>query len=72
MAAATASEQLRKNSLSKEELEAERLEKLKKWRIAATARMILKEQKTQAQEKEYQDAVASVAAKNGARESTAS
>lgn len=63
-AAATASEQLRKSLLSKEELEVERQDKLKQRRAKVAANKSLKELKEQALAKEYNDAVASLAAKN--------
>ena len=63
-AAATASEQLRKSLLSKEELEVERQDKLKQRRAKVAANKSLRELKEQALAKEYNDAVASLAAKN--------
>ena len=62
--AAAAAEQLRKSSLSKEELEAERVEKSRLARLKTAANKIAKELKEREKAKEYETAVASIAAKN--------
>ena len=64
LAAAAASEVLRKSLLSKEQLAAERVEKSTQSRLKAAANKSAKELKAQEKTKKYEDALASIAAKN--------